>query len=228
MTQDELLSERQILFQAALGARLSDAQARAFAVACRASEVTVSQLKAVLGVPGPEVIALADSLVTQVLFKPVVAGKRYALADHIRARLDGTDRAGDQAGGGAADLVTAQVQAGSTDLSTAQVARPSADLSTAQVKSLERLTEAQWRIASFCDVPRRLAEIMDHLKIVNRGHFKEHHIEPLLQARVLTMTNPANPRASNQRYVLTEDGAKLKAMHRTKHSDQDGDLHGEA
>lgn len=228
LRKEELLSERQILFHATLGVRLSDTQARAFAVACRESEVTISQLKAVLGLPSAEAVALADSLVTQVLFKPVEPGKRYALADHLRARFDGSDQSSDQVGRRTEDLVTAQVQPQPTDLSTAQVARPSPDLSTEQVNPLEKLTETQWKIVSFCEAPRRLAEIMDHLKIVNRGYFKEHHIEPLLQAGVLSMTNPANPRASNQRYVLTEEGAKLKAAHQANNPDTTEDKHGKA
>ncbi|MFP4106128.1 MAG: Fic family protein [Phycisphaerae bacterium] len=41
--------------------------------------------------------------------------------------------------------------------------------------------------------------------------FKENHLDPLIQAGVIAMTNPDNPRASNQQYVLTELGAELKA-----------------
>lgn len=214
LRKEELLSERQILFHATLGVRLSDTQARAFAFACRENEVTISQLKAVLGLPGAEAVALADALVTQVLFKLVEHGKRYALADHLRTHFNGSDQLGDQVGRRTQDLVTAQVHAKPTDLSTAQV------------KPLQKLTETQWKVVFFCEAPRRLAEIMEHIKIANRGYFKEHYIEPLLQAGVLAMTNPANPRASNQRYVLTEDGAKLKAAHQVNNPDQTEDNHG--
>ncbi len=57
---------------------------------------------------------------------------------------------------------------------------------------------------------RRLVEIMEALGIAKRGYFKENHLDPLLRAGVVAMTNPENPRAANQRYVLTEAGAKLK------------------
>ena len=43
--------------------------------------------------------------------------------------------------------------------------------------------------------------------------FKEarRDLQPLLDAGILRMTNPENPRASNQRYVLTEAGAEIRA-----------------
>jgi ATP-dependent DNA helicase RecG len=228
LRKEELLSERQILFHATLGVRLSDTQARAFAVACRESEVTVSKLKAVLGLPGAEVIALADSLVTQVLFKPVEPGKRYALADHLRARFDGSDQPSDQVDRRPENLVSAQVHAKPTDLSTAQVARSSQDLSTGQVKPLESLTDSQWKIVLFCDVPRKLTEIMDHLGVVNRGYFKVKHIEPLLKGGVLAMTNPDKPRSSNQRYVITEAGVRLKVARMAWDSEKNEETHGKA
>lgn len=228
LRKEELLSERQILFHATLGVRLSDAQARAFAFACRESEVTVSQLKAILGLPGVEVVALTDSLVTQVLFKPVEPGKRYALADHLRARFDEIDQPGDQVDRRPENLVTAQVHAKPTDLSTAQVARSSQDLSTGQVKPLESLTDSQWRIVLFCDVPRKLTEIMAHLGVVNRGYFKANHIEPLLKGGVLAMTNPEKPRSSNQRYVITEAGVRLKVARMARDSEKGEETHGKA
>ena len=59
--------------------------------------------------------------------------------------------------------------------------------------------------------PRLLTEIMDMIGVTNRGYFKKQHVDPLIRARVVTMTNPDNPRATGQRYVLTETGVALKA-----------------
>jgi ATP-dependent DNA helicase RecG len=61
---------------------------------------------------------------------------------------------------------------------------------------------------------------MGHLGLTNRGYFKEHHLDPLLQSSMVAMTNPGNPTASNQRYVLTETGVKLKARRISKNSRQ--------
>ncbi len=109
------------------------------------------------------------------------------------------------------DMVTDQVGADTLDLSTEQVHRPPSDLSSAQVESLTGLSATQWKILEYCDVPRRLAEIMDTLGVASRGHFMKHHLDPLIRAGIVAMTNPEHPRASNQRYVVTEAGARLKA-----------------
>ena len=52
---------------------------------------------------------------------------------------------------------------------------------------------------------------MDALGVINRGYFKKHHLDPLVRTGIVAMTNPERPRAANQRYVLTEAGADLKA-----------------
>ena len=62
-----------------------------------------------------------------------------------------------------------------------------------------------------CDAPRSLTEIVDVLGFARRDYFKKRHLDPLIRAGVIAMTNPEKPRASNQRYVLTEAGAALKA-----------------
>ena len=136
----------------------------------------------------------------------------------------------DQGGSGAGDQVEPEVDDMSTahvapelgDMSTAHahVAPGSGDMSTAHGRRAsdarpdEPLTEPsafQWRIIERCDAPRRLAELMDALGVVNRGYFKKRHLDPLIRAGLVAMTNPANPRAAGQRYVLTEAGAALEA-----------------
>ena len=72
------------------------------------------------------------------------------------------------------------------------------------------LSDMQWRIVASCDVPRLLAEIMDALGVVNRGYFKKTHLDPLIRAGFIALTNPAQPRAPSQRYMLTEAGVELK------------------
>ncbi len=221
LQKEQLLSEQQILFQASLGVHLSDDQARVFALVCREKWVTLSQIKASTGLPGPEAVALANTLVTQMLIEPLEAGTGYGLAGHLSDRFERTDQAGDQSGAEPTDLVSDQVGAKRRDLSTAQVAATPEDLSTGQVQALSKLTASHWRIVEFCDVPRRLAELMAMVGVTNRGHFKERHLDPLIRAGVLGMTNPGNPRASNQRYVLTEVGVKLKAMRLSENLDRD-------
>ena len=119
----------------------------------------------------------------------------------------------DQADAPVPNLATDQTTPEAPDLSSAQVRSPSSDLSSAQVEPLTELSTTQWKILGYCDVPRRMTEIMDALGAASRGHFMKHHLDPLIRAGIVAMTNPENPRASNQRYVATDAGADLKARH---------------
>jgi ATP-dependent DNA helicase RecG len=210
LKREELLSDQQILFQASLGVQLTEEQARLFAFSCREKEITIPQIKAVTGLAGPQANGIAESLVTKVLLKTVELNKKYALVDHLAERFRQIDQAGDQPGTRAEDLSTAQVQPEQPDLSTVQVQGEPQNLSTEQASPLSKLSENQWQIIEYCDIPRRMAEILKSLGISNRGYFKEHHLDPLIKAGIIDMTNPDNPRASNQKYVITEAGAQLK------------------
>ena len=258
LLKEKLLSERQRIFQARLGVHLTDEQARALAFICRDGEATLSQLKAVTGLPGPDAAAVAERLLTQRLVDRTGTGERFTLAEHLRARLGRTGQGGDQVGSERTDLFTDQVGRPSRnlvtdqvdaptprlvsdqadapvpnlatdqttpeapDLSSAQVRSPSSDLSSAQVEPLTELSTTQWKILGYCDVPRRMTEIMDALGVASRGHFMKHHLDPLIRAGIVAMTNPENPRASNQRYVATDAGADLKA----RHADGDAGMRG--
>ena len=72
-----------------------------------------------------------------------------------------------------------------------------------------RLNSRQRAIVAACDVPRSLAELMEHAGVSHRSHFRRKHLKPLLEAGLVRMTNPDNPRAPNQKYVLTDGGAAL-------------------
>ncbi|MDE2983226.1 MAG: hypothetical protein OXU69_00855 [Gemmatimonadota bacterium] len=74
----------------------------------------------------------------------------------------------------------------------------------------DRLTARQRAIVAACDVLRSLAELMERADVSHRSHFRRKHLKPLLEAGVVRMTNPANPRAPNQKYVLTDAGAALR------------------
>ena len=62
------------------------------------------------------------------------------------------------------------------------------------------LTNKQKDILNFCSVPRTASEIMDRLGISNQTRNRERHIMPLVTAGYLQLTNPDNPKASNQKY----------------------------
>lgn len=207
LLKEELLSERQRLFQAQLGVRLSDEQARAFAFICRDGKATLSQLKAVTGLSAAETVTVTDRLVTQGLVEPTGTGESHVLAKRLRERLGGTS----QADPGPPNLVTDQVGARQENLVTDQVDRPPANLSTAQVEPLTELSATHRKIVEFCEMPRSLTEVKKALGVTSRRHLKKRHLDPLLRGGVLRMTHPHQPNHPRQAYVLTEAGVQLKA-----------------
>ena len=50
---------------------------------------------------------------------------------------------------------------------------------------------------------------MERAGVKHRTHFRRTHLMPLVHGGIVTMTNPDNPRAVNQRYILT------RGRHRT-------------
>ena len=98
---------------------------------------------------------------------------------------------------------------GATEQVPEQVGQPAVE----HVQTLVQLTDTQWQVISHADVPRSLAELMEHTGYSQRPYFKAQHIEPLLTGGILRMTVPDKPRSSKQRYVLTEAGIKLRAWH---------------
>ena len=214
LKKEEFLSEQQILFQTNLGVQLTDEQTRVFAFVCREKTITLSQIKIVTDLGGPEAIELANALVKEVLLRTIETGRQYALAEHLEDRFHQTGQAADQ-----------QAVRGE-DLSTAQVQPMQSDLSTAQVTTLTELSAMHWKIIGLCDVPRRLSDILETLGVTNRGYFKKHHLDPLIKSGIVAMTNPERPRASNQQYVITEAGARLKARHMLEEGGRSGDKDG--
>ena len=211
LLKEEMISEQQILFQASLGVRLTDEQARAFAFVCREREMTLSQIKVVTGLSGPDVVALAERLTTQMLIKPVDSGTRYVLAEHLEEHFALTDQASDRPRSGAVDLVTDQVDTAMGRLVSDQPQR------------IQSLTENQWKIVMFCDVPRSVADMMGELGLTHRTFFRRNHLEPLVRGGVLRMTHPEQPNHPDQAYVLTEDGAKLKARRVNRKTGKDNE-----
>ena len=236
LLKEELLSEEQLLFQAGLGVHLDDAESRAFAFACRHGRLRPGDVRAVTGLSGAETRAVLERLAVQGLVSPLGDAETpvFGIAEHLKGRLGQiaqggdqadagpsglvTDQAGlepgrlvtDQARSGQEDLSTAQADPDPVGLSTAQAGPDSAGLSTAQVGLSTRMTVAQKKIIEFCDTPRRLTEIMDALKVANRGYFKKRHLDPLLAGGVVRMTHPDQPKHPDQAYVLTAVGVALK------------------
>ena len=143
----------------------------------------------------------------------------------------------DQAATETVDLVSDQVRDRHSDLVTDQV-----NMSTAHVphgpsptptehrghvhpaKPLTELSATQRQVLAYCGLPRLLAEIMDKLAVANCGRFKKSHLDQLIHDGLITMTNPDKPRVPGQRYILTEAGLELRALH--LQAEQEGKAHG--
>lgn len=135
---------------------------------------------------------------------------------HVRSRNNGMSTAHRR------DMSTAHVEE-RRHMSTAHVER-TAETPAGRHEPLTELSATHRRIVERCEVPRRLAELMNALGATNRGHFKKRHLDPLIRAGIVTMTNPENPRAPGQRYVLTAAGLALRAA-RTRKGQEDEDGH---
>lgn len=73
------------------------------------------------------------------------------------------------------------------------------------------LTEPQERILEACETPKGMPELLERLGLAHRTFVRRTYLQPLLDAGIVRMTNPKNPRAVNQRYVLTQAGAAIRA-----------------
>ncbi len=214
----KLITEAQLLAQASLGARLSEHEAAVFAFLLRSGQVDVADIKALTGLTGAQALDLAQRLTVQVLTEPLgEAAHAWRLVPHLRTRFaaEAADTTEDQPTG------AETVVAGATDQVIEQVTPEQAGLA----RSLDRLTEVQWHIVDFADVPRSLAELMTHAGYSQRPHFVAAHMKPLLAGGVLRPTIPDKPRSSQQRYVLTDAGIQLKLL-REQTAAKPGDEHG--
>ena len=82
---------------------------------------------------------------------------------------------------------------------------------TAQVPPGTKLSKIHREIIELCNVSRSLSEILSAFGVSNRGYFKKHYLDLLIQCGIVTVTNPEKLRASNLRNVITDAGAQLKA-----------------
>jgi len=214
LLSEPLLSEEQLLFQAQLGAHLTEPQAKVFAYASRKGRLTLVDAKMVSSLPGPDAQAILDQLTTQVLLERAGTGgsSYYAVAQHLIDRFiaaAGTDQPAQKE----ASLVTDRPAGQSVDLVTDQPHTGKDAGVELQPKFIKALSEMQWRIVLFCEAPRTLADIMQHVGVTHRSFFKRTHLDPLIGGGVLRMKHPDNPNHPEQAYFLSEVGAAMKVMH---------------
>jgi len=161
------------------------------------------------------VFGVAGRLILQVLARRVESprGIAFELAEHLRERwpLSGRPTAGAvETGAGATSLVTDQAPRPGASLVTDQVPGiPDAKGGTLPRPPIVALTDEQRKLLSACDTPRPQKELMELLGMSHRTHFRQFHLQPLLDAGLLQLQYPESPRHPRQRYVLTSIGAQL-------------------
>lgn len=69
-------------------------------------------------------------------------------------------------------------------------------------------TTQEDKLIAFCDRERTRQEMMDFLGLVNRKHFGEKYMKPLLQSGQLRMMLPNKPQSKNQKYIATKNEAE--------------------
>ncbi|MBX7228948.1 MAG: putative DNA binding domain-containing protein [Burkholderiaceae bacterium] len=197
----ELLSEKQLLFQASVGVRLSPEEAAAFASACQQDSIRLLDVKAVTGLSAQRAQSVLDRLIVQALIERVEATPQphYIVVEHLRERLKQAMGETDQPDTKRGRLVTDQPPP------------KSANLVTDQPQPLLELTDRQWQIVMACDVPRSMATLMEALAMTHRTFFRRNHLDPMIKGGILSMRYPEQPNHPDQAYGLTEIGVELKA-----------------
>lgn len=203
----ELMSERQLLFQASLGARLSDQEAHALAILCGQPQVSLPEFRASLGLGTADTLAVLGRLETQVLATRIErpSGACYELAGHLRDRwpLSGAGKAPP-----GSSLVTDQASKNGKSLVTDQAHSP-ADDRCPVARPIQDLTPQQRQLLAACDTPRRQTELMALLGVTHRTQFRTFHLQPLIDGGLLQPLFPDSPRHPKQRYSLTPVGAEI-------------------
>jgi ATP-dependent DNA helicase RecG len=202
----ELMSERQRLFQASIGARLSEAEANALAILCGQPQVSLPEFRASLGMGSADTLAVVGRLETQILAKKVekAEGVCYELADHLRERwpLDGVGKAAPES------LVSDQVPVTGENLVSDQ-AHTGRENGRRVSRPIEGLTDQQRQLLAACDTPRRQTELMALLGLTHRTQFRAFHLQPLIDGGLLQLQFPDSPRHPRQGYSLTPAGAAI-------------------
>jgi ATP-dependent DNA helicase RecG len=72
-------------------------------------------------------------------------------------------------------------------------------------------SEKQWQILAFCDSPKSLQQLMKHLDVSSRPHFRQNHLDVLIARNFIRLSDPTKPTSPRQTYVTTDAGISLLA-----------------
>ncbi len=181
LIKTKLLSEEQVLFQSSIGVHLSEINAKVFAYACQTGKISLTDIKAVTNATSKQCKEIADYLVIQVLLK-WVGQSNLAVVDHLWDKFVDSQK------------VESKLIEG--------------DLPTEAI-SIGEISDNQRNAIAYCTVPKSMTEFQHKFGFSNRTYFKRKTLDPLIDAGLVEMTNPVNPKASNQKYVISANGFRL-------------------
>lgn len=72
-------------------------------------------------------------------------------------------------------------------------------------------SDKQWQILAFCDSPKSLQQLMNHLGVKSRPHFRDNHLDVLISRNLIRLSDPTKPTSPRQTYVLTDAGFSILA-----------------
>lgn len=214
LRKEKLITEAQLLAQANLGVHLSAQEADVFAYLTRKGQIDLIDVKALTGLSSSDARQLVQRLTVQALLVAQgETGNLFSLAEHLRTRFlpetpDQTEISEENQHPGAEVAAT-----GTTVQAIVQATAQAASGQTTLVQSLVQLSAIQWQVVAFTDAPRSITELLSHVGLKQRAHFKSQHLDALLAGGILRMTVPDKPTSPVQRYVLTEAGIQLKLLH---------------
>lgn len=82
-------------------------------------------------------------------------------------------------------------------------------ISPAKTSLIDEKSDKQRKVLEFCKVAKSMSELQVKFGFGNRTYFKRKMLDPLISLQLIEMTNPNNPKASNQKYVITNNGSKF-------------------
>lgn len=73
------------------------------------------------------------------------------------------------------------------------------------IKGFGQATEQVAQILQYCVVPKSTTEIMRHLGLSHREHFRSKILLPLIKQGRLILTIPEKPNSSKQKYITVKN-----------------------
>lgn len=181
LVKEKLLSEEQVLFQSSIGVHLSEINAKVFAYACITGKISLTDIKAVTNVTSKQSKEIAEHLVIQVLLR-WVDPSNLVVVDHLWEKFVGSKK---------------------------PESEPVISYDPSETIHGSDISVNQRSVIDFCTVPKSMTEIQNKFGFSSRTHFKRKTLDPLIEAGLINLTNPENPKASNQKYVLSDHGFRL-------------------